>query len=255
MRLHRFSSFFLLSVVVLLSSCKDRGSFAVVDAASVTEQLQQITQARLDANLANNREFYERLLAPDFQILYPTSNLRNKRQYMEDERFLPETAGHRGLKPTIADFHAYVDGETAVATYSLIQHTAFGTQVFDLPVIHLDTYTLRKSEWKLFSMAVVDAPSWPDVANINAKLFAEYAGTYELAPETTLAVTNENGHLFAQLSRQDKREWLPENETTFFDKNDGANERLVFERGLSGRVTACVFRTHGQKIRATKKTN
>jgi Domain of unknown function (DUF3471) len=253
MRLYRFPPFFLLAAVVLFSSCKGRSSFTV-DAASVTEQLQQITQARLDANLANNREFYERLLVPDFQILYPTSNLRTKRQYMEDGRFLPETAGHRGLKPTIADFHAYVDGETAVATYSLIQHTAFGTQIFDLPVIHLDTYTLRNGEWKLFSMAVVDVPSWPDVANIKVKLYAEYAGTYELAPETTLTVTNEDGRLFAQLSRQDKREWLPENETTFFDKNDGANERLVFERGASGEVVGCVFRTHGQKIRAVRKS-
>ncbi len=252
MRLHRLLFFPILSAVVLLSSCKNRNSFVAADAASVTAELQQITQARLDANLANNREFYEHLLSSDFQILYPNSALRNKQQYLEDERFLPESAGHRGLKQTLADFHAYVDGETAVATYTLVQHTSFGTKIFDLPLIHLDTYTRRDGEWKLLSMAALDVPSWPDVAKINAKLYAEYAGTYEIAPEATLTVTSEHGHLFGQLSRQEKHEWLPENETTFFDKNDGPSERMVFERGASGKVAACVFRSHGQNIRAAK---
>ncbi len=203
MSLHRLLLFSILSAVVLCVSCKNRNSFVDADAASVTAELQQITQARLDANLANDREFYEHLLSADFQILYPNSALRNKQQYLEDERFLPESAGHRGLKQTLTNFHAYVDGQTAVATYTLVQHTPFGTKIFDLPLIHLDTYTRRDGEWKLSSMAAVDAPSWPDVAKISAKLYAEYAGTYEIAPEATLTVTNDNSHLFAQLGKQE----------------------------------------------------
>lgn len=254
MRLHRFFLFSTLSAIGFLSSCKNHRSSTSTDAASIAEQLQQITEARLDANLANNQEFYERLLSSDFQILYPNSAIRNKQQYLEDERFLPESAGHRGLKQTIADFHAHVEGETAIATYTLVQHTQFGTKVFDLPLIHLDTYTRTDGEWKLLSMAAVDVPSWPDVAKISARLYAEYAGTYEIAPDATLKVTNENGRLFGQLSRQEKHEWLPENETTFFDKSDGPNERMVFERGASGKVVACDFRSHGQKIQATRKS-
>jgi len=253
MRLHRPLFFLIFLTLPFLGSCKSRNSLAAIEVNSSAEQFQKLTEARLDANLANNREFYERLLAPDYQILYATSAIRNKQQYLQAEGFQPESAGHRGLKQTVADFHAYVQGETAIVTYRLVQHTPFGAQVFDFPMIHLDTYSRHNGEWKLFSMAVADLPSWPDVAKINPKLYAEYAGTYEIAPDATLTVTNENGHLFGQLSRQEKSEWFPENETTFFDKNAGANERMVFERA-SSKVVACVFRSHGQKIRANRKS-
>ncbi len=251
MRLHRFLSYLVLVAVFLFASCKNRQSYA---AGQVTplEHFQKLTEARLDANLANNREFYDKLLAPDFRILYATSAIRNKQQYLEAEGFLPESTGHRGLKPAISEFHAYVDGDTAIATYTLVQRTPFGSQVFDLPLVHLDTYSRRSGEWKLLSMAVADLPSWPDVASVNPKRYADYVGTYEIAPEATVTVTNESGRLFGQLSRQNKSEWFPENETTFFDKNAGANERMVFERGAGGKIVACIFRSHGQKIRATK---
>jgi hypothetical protein len=101
-------------------------------------------------------------------------------------------------------------------------------------------------------MAVADLPTWPDVAKVGAKLLSEYAGTYQIAPEMLLKVTIENGRLFGQLSRQQASEWFPENETTFFDRNAGTNDRYVFERGPSGKVTACVLRSHGQKVRAPK---
>jgi len=252
MRLHRFFFCSAVSAAFLFASCKSRQSYAAMDSTTAPEYFQQLTQARVDAYVANNREFYDRLLAPDFQILYATSVIRNKQQYMEADKFLPESQGHRGLKSTISDFHAYVDGDTAVITYTVVQHTPFGSQAFDLPLVHLDTYTRHSGEWKLFSIAVADLPSWPDVANINPKRYAEYAGTYQITPDAIVAVTNENGHLFGQLSLQNKSEWFPENETTFFDKNGGANERMVFERGPGGKIVACVFRSHGQKIRATK---
>jgi hypothetical protein len=252
MRFHRFLFCFALSAAFLFASCKSRQSYAATDLTASPEHFHELTQARVDAYVANNREFYDRLLAPDFQILYATSVIRNKEQYMEADRFLPETTGHRGLKSTISDFHAYVVGDTAIVTYTVVQHTPFGSQAFDLPLVHLDTYARHNGEWKLLSMAVADVPSWPDVANINPKRYAEYAGTYQIGPDTIVLVTNENGHLFGQLSRQDKSEWFPENETTFFDKNAGGNERMVFERGAGGKIVACVFRSHGQKIRATK---
>jgi Domain of unknown function (DUF3471)/Domain of unknown function (DUF4440) len=252
MRLHRFLFCLALAALSLFAACKNRRSYAATDQVTTLEHFQQLTQARLDANLANNREFYDRLLAPDFQILYSTSIVRNKQQYLDAERFLPESTGHRGAKPTISEFHAHVDGDTAITTYTLVEHTLFGSQVYDLSLVHLDTYTHHNGEWKLLSMAVADVPSWPDPANINPKRYAEYAGTYEIAPGAIVTVTNENGHLFGQLSRQDKSEWFPENETTFFDKNAGASERTVFERGAGGKIVACVFRSHGQKIRATR---
>jgi len=239
---------FLISI-----SCKNHDSLAATkEAVSITDQLQQLTQERLDASLANNRAYYEQLLAPDFRILYSTSVIRNKQEYIDEEQFGPESAGHRGLKPTLSNFHAYEVGQTAIATYTIVQHTLLGSQVFDFSMNHLDSYARENGKWKLLSMAVADLPAWPDVARVSAKLLSEYAGIYQIAPDMLLKVTIENGRLFGQFSRQEVSEWFPENETTFFDKNAGANERYVFERGPSGKVTACVLRSHGQKVRAIR---
>jgi len=247
----------LFSLALLTSlfsiSCKNHNSLAAnKETVSITDQLQQLTQERLDASLANNRAYYEQLLAPDFQILYSTAVIRNKQEYIDEEKFGPESAGHRGLKPTLSNFRSYEVGQTAIATYTIVQHTPLGSQVFDFSMNHLDSYTRENGRWKLVAMAVADLPTWPDVVKVGVKLLSEYAGTYQIAPDMLLKVTIENGRLFGQLSRQQASEWFPENETTFFDKNAGANERYVFERGPAGKVTACVLRSHGQKVRAPK---
>lgn len=243
-----------LSMFLFSISCRNHDSVAATgETVSITDQLRQLTQARLDASLANNRAYYEQLLAPDFQILYATSIIRNRQEYIDEEKFGPESAGHRGLKPTVSNFHAYTMGQTAIATYTIIQHTPLGSQVFDFSMNHLDSYARENGQWKLLSMAVADLPTWPDVAKISNKLLSQYAATYQIAADMTLKVTVANGRLFGQLSRQEASEWFPENETTFFDKNAGANERYVFERGPSGKVTACVLRSHGQKVLASRK--
>lgn len=247
----------LFSLILLTSlfsiSCKNHNSLAAnKETASIGDQLHQLTQERLEASLANNRAYYEQLLAPDFQILYATSVIRNKQEYIDEEKFGPEFTGHRGLKPTVSNFHAFEAGQTAIATYTIVQHTQLGSQVFDFSMNHLDSYTCENGRWRLVSMAVADLPTWPDVAKISAKLLSEYAGTYQIAPDMLLKVTIENGRLFGQLSGQQASEWFPENETTFFDKNAGTNDRYVFERGPSGKMTDCILRSHGQKVRAPK---
>ena len=104
---------FSLSLLTFLFSisCKTHGSLAATkETLSITDQLQQLTQERLDASLANNRVYYEQLLAPDFPILYATSVIRNKQECIDDEKFGPESDGHRGLKPTVSNFRAYEVG-------------------------------------------------------------------------------------------------------------------------------------------------
>ena len=79
-------------------------------------------------------------------------------------------------------------------------------------------------------MAVAVPASWPDVARLDERLYDEYAGTYELSPETRVVVTNEAGNLMAQVTGQEKVELFPESATSFFDRTDSPLARTVFER-------------------------
>lgn len=139
-----------------------------------------------------------------------------------------------------------------MAVYDESEPTPLGGQTFEVRTSRLDTYVRIAGAWRLLSMAIVEAPSWPDVAAIDARLLDDYAGTYRLSPDIVVVVTNEKGHLMQAMTGQPKGELFAENTTTFFDRSDSPLARTVFERDASGAVVAQIYRAMGQTIRAVR---
>jgi len=233
-----------LGLALALGACAEAG-------ADPAAELRALTQRRFEANAANDRAFYERLLARNFVLLLPGRAPLAKREYLEEE-FGARPAGYRGAAVTIADLDARLDGDTAVVVYTAVEPTPLGDQSFESRSRRLDTYVRTGGQWRLLGMAVAEVPSWPDVAAVDPRLYAEYAGTYALSPTLSIVVTSEAGHLMAQVTGQPKTEMFPENATTFFDRTDSPLARTVFERDASGAVVAQVYRAQGQKLRAKK---
>ncbi len=251
MRLYRMANCMLTFVAFLLGACKSAPP--PTDSTKLAQQFQQLTQSRSDANTANDRAFYERLLLPEFRFLYPNGKVKTKQEYLDGEKFLPETAGHRGSKATISDFQPFQNGDTVITTYAMVEHIPLGAQQFDLRMTHLDTYVRRNGDWRLLSMAVAKLPASPSIAKIDPKLYLEFVGTYETAPGEQGTITFENGHLMSQVTAQEKVEIFPESDNSFFEKgDDDPDGRLVFERNASGKVVSSVYRSQGQQIRAKK---
>src|SRR5690242_8682072 len=98
MRFHRLFGLCLVALTTVFVSCCGTGPSKDIDSTQLTSELQALTQARLDANIANDRTYYERLLAENFRMLYPSGQTKTKRQFIEGEHFGPESAGHRGSK-------------------------------------------------------------------------------------------------------------------------------------------------------------
>ena len=214
-------------------------------------ELQKLTEERFQANARNDRGFYERLLAPTFLFMDP----HGFPPHTKDAYLAAEFPAGRPSRPpgTLSDFRALVDGDTAVVSYQATEPTPLGgDQQFKLVSRRLDTYARIGGAWRLLSMAIAEPPSWPDVAVVAPRLYDEYAGTYELSPEMRVVVTNESGHLMAEVTGQPKVELFPENETTFFDRSDSPLARTVFERDDSGRVVGQTYRALGQKLRARR---
>jgi hypothetical protein len=61
------------------------------------------------ANVANDRRFYERLIADDALIMLPNRRPLTKQEYLADE-FQSRPANYCGAVATIHDFRALVDG-------------------------------------------------------------------------------------------------------------------------------------------------
>jgi hypothetical protein len=226
-------------------------SAAAPPPADPAAALRALTQRRFEANAKSDRAFYERLLAPHFVLLLPGRPPQSKRAYL-DEEFGTRPAGYRGALASVTDLEVRVDGDTAVVTYTAAEPTPLGDQSFTSRTRRLDTYVRVRGEWRLVAMAVQEVPSWPEVAAVDPRLYAEYAGTYRFSSDQSIVVTVEDGHLMAQATGQQKTEMFPENATTFFDTTDSPGARTVFERDASGAVVAQVYRSQGQKVRAVK---
>lgn len=233
----------LLLVAALLTGT------AAAAGADATAELRKLTELRLAANLKKDRAFYERLLAPNFVLLRPEAPGQTRADYLKEE--FPVGAPPAGLKQElgrISDFNAFVDGDTAVATYAVVEALNVGGVRFESRQMRVDTYARVGGTWRLLSMAVTKPPTWPDIANVSPKLYDAYAGSYALGKHI-VTVTHERGHLMISVAGQGKVELFPENETTFFDKTDASTARTVFERDTSGKVVASVYRAEGQKLR------
>ena len=81
---------------------------------------------------------------------------------------------------------------------------------------------------------------------VEPKLYDQYVGEYQIAPNFVLAVTKEGDKLMAQATGQPKIELLPESDAQFFVKE--VNAQVSFVKDEKGMVTALILNQNGQKI-------
>ena len=82
-------------------------------------------------------------------------------------------------------------------------------------------------------------------------ILANYAGTYQIAPDFALVMTLEGGQLMTQATGQPKFPLFAESETKFFLKVVDAE--VEFVKNDKGEVTGLVLHQGGQDIKGTKK--
>jgi serine-type D-Ala-D-Ala carboxypeptidase/endopeptidase len=94
-------------------------------------------------------------------------------------------------------------------------------------------------------------PAPRQAIQVDPKVLATYVGTYELAPSFSLAITLEDGHLFAQATSQPKLEIFAESATSFFLKEVDA--QLEFQKDAAGAVTGLVLHQGGRDTPGKRK--
>jgi hypothetical protein len=213
-------------------------------------EIRALVMERYAANARNDRAFYEQLLADNFRLLPPYAQAVDRQHYLDAE-FPP---GRPARAPgDVRNLEVHVAGDTATVSYRVVEHYPISADVsFDTPSTRLESYVRIGGAWRLLTASVADVAGWPEVAKIDAALYADYIGVYELSPTTRIRVSVEAGHLMAEIAGQGKVELFPESATSFFDRSDHPLARTVFERNAEGRVVAQVYRAHGQSLRARK---
>src|SRR6185437_5235661 len=100
--------------------------------------------------------------------------------------------------------------------------------------------------------------NWPDwrpvvrtAVKVDEKTLAQYAGTYNLAPNFDIVMTVENGKLMTQASGQPKVELYAESESKFF--LTVVPVEVEFVRYDQGKVTSIVVHQGGRDMKAPRK--
>ncbi|PYL77218.1 MAG: hypothetical protein DMF26_04810 [Verrucomicrobia bacterium] len=197
------------------------------DVPITEDELVRRTQELCDAIAPGNQAPWKKYFADDCIFSDEKGRTMDKAKLVAD--ITPMPAGHSIL------------GDTAVLSYDLNEtETIFG-QNMTARYHTTDTWLRRNGEWKIIATQAHRYYEDPAVGKADPKKFADYAGTYELAPRQTRTVTAEGDKLFVEpkgkKEQLNKKEQLfPETSEIFFRK--GVEGRILFRYDARGKVDA-----------------
>jgi hypothetical protein len=212
------------------------------------DELVRRTQELYDAIPSGDQAPWEKYFADDCIFNDEKGRTFDKTKLVADITALP--AGYSGTIKLV-NVESRIIGDTAVLSYDANEtETVFGQNL--TARYHItDTWLRRDGEWKIIASQAHRYYEDPAVGNADPKKFADYVGTYELAPGQTRSVTAENGNLFVehsgkkeQLNR--KEQLFPEASDIFFRK--GVEGRILFRHDASGKVNALIDRRNNEDV-------
>jgi hypothetical protein len=213
------------------------------DPAAITqEELVHRTQELFDAVVPGNKEPWQKYFADDCIFADEKGRNLNKTQLVADITPLPK--GYSGTI-TVVRPKSVIHGDTAILSYDIDEtETIFGQKL--TARYHVtDTWLQRNGVWQIASSQAMRYYEDPAVARIDQKKFADFNGTYELAPGQTRRVFSEGENLYVE--RNGKREQLlPEGSEIFFRK--GVEGRILFRNANNGKVDALIDRRNNEDV-------
>ena len=108
-----------------------------------------------------------------------------------------------------------------------------------------DTWLRRNGEWQIIASQAHRYYEDPAIGKVDPKKFADFIGTYELAPGQIRSVSAAGEKLFVERNGK-KEELLPETSDVFFRKN--MEGRILFRSGASGKIDALIDRRNNEDV-------
>ena len=180
------------------------------DAATAAQLIRQ-TQELYDAVAPGNQEPWKKYYADDCIFADEKGRLFDKAKLIADITPLP--AGYSGAIK-VENVQSRVIGDTAILSYDANEtETIFG-QELHARYHTTDTWLRRNNSWQIIASQTHRYYEDPAIGQADPKKFAQFIGTYELAPGQTRIVTADGDKLFVE--RKGKKEQLfPETSEIF----------------------------------------
>jgi hypothetical protein len=212
------------------------------DVPITEDELIRRTQELYDSLVSGDQTPWKKHFADDCMFADEKGRFFDKPKLIADITPLP--AGYSGTIK-IQNAHSRIIGDTAVLSYDADEsETIFGQ---DLKArYHItDTWLLRNGNWQIIASQAHRYYEDPAIGKADPKKFADFIGTYELAPGQTRSVFVEGDKLFVERKGK-KEELLPETSELFFRK--GVEGRILFRYVANGKVDALIDRRNNEDV-------
>jgi hypothetical protein len=238
----------LLSIIVIffavfsvgLGQTKNTGS----SQNSVEQQLKQLESEWLSSYLRGDKETFDRIVADDFIRTDESGKVATK----TEERALvqaPPASVNASLTNEDMQVRAYEN--TAIVTGLIVSRVQAS---LSFKSRFTDTFIKRGARWQVVARHYSRVPMERTSINVDPKIYDDYVGQYEIAPNVVLDITKQGEKLMSQTPGQPKMELLPESEIEFFIK--GFTAEFVFVRDGTGRVIKLIINQEGQRVTAKR---
>src|SRR5438067_2633850 len=211
------------------------------------EELVRRTQELYDAVAFANQAPWKKYFADDCIFADEKGRVFDKSKLVADITPLP--VGYSGAIK-IENAQSRIIGNTAILSYDADEtETIFGQNL--TARYHVtDTWLRRNGDWQIIASQAHRYYEDPAVGKADPKKFADFIGTYELAPGQTRSITAEDGKPFIERKGK-KEELLPETSDLFFRK--GVEGRILFHYNAKGKVDALIDRRNNEDVVWAKK--
>ena len=212
------------------------------DVPIMQDELVRCTQELYDAVVSGNQAPWKKYFADDCIFADEKGRIFDKPKLIADITPLP--AGYSGTIK-IENVQSRITGNTAILSYDADEtETIFGQ---DLKArYHItDTWLQRNGNWQIIASQAHRYYEDPAVGKADPKKFADYIGTYDLAPRQTRSVIAEGGKLFVERNGK-KEQLLPETSEIFFRK--GVEGRILFRYSATDKVDALIDRRNNEDV-------
>jgi Domain of unknown function (DUF4440) len=213
-----------------------------VDVPITQDELVRRTQELYDAIVPGNQAPWKKYFADDCIFADEKGRILDKPKLIAD--IIPLPAGYSGTIK-IENAQSRIIGNTAILSYDADEtETIFG-QNLKARYHVTDTWLQRNGNWQIIASQAHRYYEDPAIGKIDPKKFADFIGTYELAPGQTRLLTAKGENLFVE--RKGKKEQLfPETSDLFFRK--GIEGRILFRYDAQGKVDALIDRRNNQDV-------
>jgi uncharacterized protein DUF4440/uncharacterized protein DUF3471 len=205
-------------------------------------ELVRRTQELYDSLVSGDQAPWKKYFADDCIFADEKGRLFDKPKLIADITPLP--TGYSGTIK-VENVQSRIIGNTAILSYDVDEtETIFG-QNLKARYHVTDTWLQRNGNWQIVASQAHRYYEDPAPGKADPKTFADFIGTYELAPGQTRSVTAKADKLFIERNSK-KEELIAETPDLFFRK--GVEGRILFRHAGNGKVDALIDRRNNEDV-------